>query len=186
MRELSLHIMDIIENGLGAGADLITLSIVEDKKKNWLKITITDNGSGIPEEMQEKVLDPFFTTRTTRRVGLGLSLIREASRRCNGEFNIKSKEGEGTEVSVSFELNHIDLAPIGNMASSLTALIMGNPDVDFVYTHEVDGNIFHLDTRQVREELEGLPLNHPEVIKYLASVIRESLTDLKKGNSTST
>lgn len=186
MRELSLHIMDIIENGLGAGADLITLSIVEDKKKNWLKITITDNGSGIPEEMQEKVLDPFFTTRTTRRVGLGLSLIREASRRCNGEFNIKSKEGEGTEVSVSFELNHIDLAPIGNMASSLTALIMGNPDVDFVYTHEVDGNIFHLDTRQVREELEGLTLNHPEVIKYLASVIRESLTDLKKGNSTST
>ena len=186
MRELSLHIMDIIENGLGAGADLITLSIVEDKKKNWLKITITDNGSGIPEEMQEKVLDPFFTTRTTRRVGLGLSLIREASRRCNGEFNIKSKEGEGTEVSVSFELNHIDLAPMGNMASSLTALIMGNPDVDFVYTHEVDGNIFHLDTRQIREELEGLPLNHPEVIKYLASVIQESLTDLKKGNSTST
>lgn len=172
--------MDIIENGITAGATLIALSIVEDKKENWLRITITDNGRGMPDEMLQEVIDPFFTTRTTRRVGLGLSLFREASRRCDGEFNIKSKEGEGTEVSASFRLDHIDLAPLGDMAGSLTTLIMGNSDVDFVYNHELDGKVFHLDTRQVKEELDGLAINHPEVIKYLAGTIRDSLADLRK------
>jgi hypothetical protein len=170
--------MDIIENGLAAGATLIGLSVLEDRKGNWLQITITDNGRGISEEMLEGVMDPFITSRTTRRVGLGLSLFREASRRCDGEFNIESKEGEGTEVFASFRLNHIDLAPLGDMAGSLTALIMGNSHVDFVYTHQVDDNMFQLDTRQIKEELDGVPLDHPEVITYLASTIRESLADL--------
>ncbi len=180
MRELSLHIMDIIENGLAAGATLTTLSVVENKEENRLQITITDNGRGMSEEMLKKVLDPFFTTRTTRRVGLGLSLFREASIRCDGEFNIASKEGEGTEVCASFRLNHIDLAPLGDMSGSLTGLIIGNPDVDFLYTHDVDGNTFHLDTRQVKKELDSLPINHPKVLIYLANVIRESLADLYK------
>ena len=181
MRELSLHIMDVMENGIAAGATLITLKISEDTKGNLLRISIADNGAGIPEEMLEKVLDPFYTTRTTRRVGLGLSLFREASRRCEGEFGINSKEGEGTEVSASFRLDHIDLAPMGDVVGSLTSLIVGNAQVDFVYTHEVDGKVFKLDTREVKQELDGVEITHPNVIKFLGDLIRESLAEIRKG-----
>jgi hypothetical protein len=125
------------------------------------------------------VLDPFFTTKTTRRVGFGLSLFREASRRCDGEFAIRSKEGEGTEVSASFRLDHIDLAPLGDMASTMTSLIMGNPGVDFSYTHERDGKEFRIDTREIKGGLEDVPITHPEVIKTLGESIRECFQDLK-------
>ena len=168
--------MDIIENGVTAGASLIRLRIEEDRVQNRLRITIADNGCGMNGEMLKRALDPFFTTRTTRRVGLGLSLLREASKRCEGEFQIQSKEEEGTEVNVSFRLDHIDLAPMGDMAGSLASLIMGNSDVDFVYTHYVDAEVFELDTRQIKAELDGVPIDHPEVIQYLKSTIRDSLS----------
>lgn len=170
--------MDIIENGVAAGATLIELCVQEDRKNNWLRITISDNGSGMSEEVLQQAVDPFFTTRKTRRVGLGLSLIREASKRCDGEFSITSKKGEGTEVQASFRLDHIDLAPLGDMAGSMTSLIMGNSNVDFVYTHRVDGKVFHLDTRQIKEELDGIPINHPKVFAYLLNTIRDSLAGL--------
>ncbi|MDB9822489.1 ATP-binding protein [Deltaproteobacteria bacterium] len=178
MRELSLHIMDVIENGITAGADLITLKIAEDRKSNLLTIVIIDNGSGIPENILETIMDPFFTTRTTRRVGLGLSLFREASKRCSGEFNISSKEGEGTRISASFQLDHIDMAPVGDMSGSLSCLIMGNSEVDFLYSHEVDGKSFQIDTRHIRDELDGVPINNLEVIKYITRTISESLEEL--------
>lgn len=179
MRELSLHIMDIVENGVAAGAKGVHISVVEDTNKNLLRISIKDNGRGIPAPLLDKVLDPFYTTRTTRRVGFGLSLFREAARRCDGEFTLQSKEGEGTEVCASFRLDHIDLAPLGDMASSMTSLIMGNPEVDFTYTHERNGRAFQINTRQLREELEDLPITHPEVMKYIGDSIRESLQELK-------
>ena len=179
MRELSMHIMDVVENGLIAGADLIDISIVEDSQENWLRVAITDNGRGIPAEKLDMVVDPFYTTHSTRGVGLGLPLWREASRRCAGEFSIESKEGEGTKVYASFRLDHIDLAPWGDMAGTLTGLIVGNPRVDFVYTHAVDGEVFRLATRQIKQELDGLPLDHPEVIAYLTGAIRDSLAELK-------
>jgi len=178
LKELSLHVMDIIENGLSAGATLITLMVEEEKDRDHLQITIIDNGHGMSEEMLANALDPFFTTRTTRRVGLGLSMIREASRRCDGHFDIKSKEGEGTEVRTSFRLSHIDRAPLGDIASSLTSLIMGNPEVDFVYTHRVDDKTFEMDTRDVKEALDGLSIQVPEVIRNLAHMIRDSVSDL--------
>jgi anti-sigma regulatory factor (Ser/Thr protein kinase) len=180
LREMSLHIMDIVENGIGAGAKLIDISVTEDRKHNRLEIVIRDNGRGIPENLMEKVMDPFYTTRTTRRVGLGLSLFREASRRCDGEFAVKSKEGEGTEISASFRLDHIDLAPLGDMAGSLTSLILGNPNVDFVYTHSVGDKEFQLDTRKIKEELEGVEIIHPEVIRFIGDLVRQSLADIRK------
>ena len=178
MRELSLHILDIVENGLRAGAKLIDININEDREKNRLNIEIRDNGHGLSEEMLQKVLDPFFTTKTTRRVGLGLSLLRESCKRCDGEFNIISKEGVGTEVHASFRLDHIDLAPMGDIAGTMISLIIGNPDNDFNYTHEVNGEKFELDTRDIKKELDGLPINHPDVIRFLTKGIRDSLSDL--------
>ena len=179
MRELSLHIMDIVENSVAAGATQVHISVIEDTARNLLRISIKDDGRGIPEHRLDQVLDPFYTTRTTRRVGLGLSLFREASRRCDGEFTLHSREAEGTEVSASFRLDHIDLAPVGDMASSMTGLIMGNPEVDFIYTHERKGKSFQLDTREVRKELEDSPITHPEVIKFIGDSIRESLEEIK-------
>jgi len=171
--------MDIAENGIGAGASLIDIAVREDIKGNRLKIGIKDNGRGIPADLLDHVMDPFYTTRTTRRVGLGLSLFREASKRCEGDFKITSREGEGTEVTASFRLDHIDLAPLGNMAGSLTSLIVGNPQVDFVYTHEVDGKVFRLDTREVKKELEGVDITNPQVILFLGDLIRESLAEIR-------
>ena len=181
MRELSLHIMDIVENGISAGATLIRITITEDIKANRLKIEIRDNGRGISREKMEKVMDPFYTTRTTRRVGLGLSLFKEASKRCEGEFRLTSEEGKGTEVLATFRRNHIDLAPLGDMAGSLTSLIMGNPEVDFLYTHRVDEEDLVIDTREIKNALDGLTINDPHVIKYISDTIRESITDLRAG-----
>lgn len=183
MRDFSLHIMDIIENGLNGGATLIGLTVVEERKNNWLRITITDNGRGIPEDMLKKVLDPFYTTRITRRVGLGLSLFREASKRCDGEFSIISEEGKGTQVDATFRLDHIDLPPMGDLASTMTTLIVGNQGVDFVYAHEVEGDTFQLDTRDIRKELDGVEISHPQVVKYIGDTIRESLDELRKGGN---
>jgi hypothetical protein len=174
-----MHIMDIVENGLSAGADLIDISVVEDSRENWLRITIVDNGCGIPSEKLDVVVDPFYTTHPTRRVGLGLPLWREASRRCDGEFSIESEENKGTRVYTSFRLNHIDLPPWGDMAGALTGLIVGNPEADFIYAHSVDGEVFRLATDQIKQELDGLPLDHPEVIAYLTGAIRDSLAELK-------
>lgn len=180
MRELSLHIIDIVENSLAAGASFIMITVTEDLKGNILTITINDNGRGITPEKMKKVLDPFFTTRTTRRVGLGLSLFRETSRRCEGEFTIASKESQGTEVSATFRLDHIDVPPMGNLGAGLIGLIMGYPDVDFYFKHTVDGNHFELDTRIIRKELEEVPLNNPEVYKYLKSIIGAYEQEIRK------
>ena len=181
MREISLHIMDMIENGLDAGASLIDLSIVEDRKERRLRITIKDNGRGVPESMLDQITDPFVTTRTTRRVGLGLSLFKEAAKRCDGTFEIQSKRGEGTVVRASFRTDHIDTPPLGDMAGSLTSLIVTHPEVDFVYTHEANKDEFEMDTRQIKAELDDVPIHHPEVMTVLARSIREFLDGIKPG-----
>jgi hypothetical protein len=171
--------MDIIENGISAGADLITLEVSENQKKDLLEIEVIDNGRGIPEKELEKVMDPFYTTRTTRRVGLGLSLFKEAAKRCNGKFMLSSGEGAGTEVYASFQMGHIDTPPMGDMAGSFSCLVMGNPEVDFVYVHEINNESFKIDTRHIKQELDGIPINNAEVIRYITNTVRESLEELK-------
>jgi len=181
LRELSLHLIDIAENGIAAGADLITIKVSEREKDNLMEIAIADNGRGIPSALLEKVADPFFTTKTTRRIGLGLSLFQDAATRCEGEFHIRSEEGKGTEVSASFKLDHIDLAPLGDMAGSISCLIMGNPGVDFSYAHEINGESFIMDTRDIRKELDDVAINTPEVIRWIMNTINDSLKSLKSG-----
>jgi hypothetical protein len=176
LRELSLHILDVAENGINAGGTLIRITVIEDSKENRLTIKIADNGRGIPEDMISKIVDPFYTTRTTRKVGLGLGLFREACKRCEGDLEIRSKEGEGTEVTATFRRDHIDLPPLGDMAGTMVSLVIGNEDVDFLYTHVIDGRRFELDTRQVKAELEDVPIYNPEVIGYLTQTIREFIS----------
>jgi len=182
MREISLHIMDIAENGITAGADCIQIVVDEARNENRLKIEIKDNGKGIPNNMVGKAIDPFVTTRTTRRVGLGLSLLKAAAERCDGEFALASEPGKGTRVKAIFQYDHIDRSPLGDMASSVITLIAGNPDVDFVYIHILDGKNFTMDTRDIRKELGDISLTNPTVIHHLTQSIKEELGRLKQKN----
>ena len=182
MRELSLHILDIAENGITAGADCIHILVEEARSADLLTINITDNGQGMPVEKIKKLTDPFVTSRTTRRVGLGLSLLATAAERCEGRLKVKTEPGAGTQVVATFRYGHIDRAPVGDMAATITTLIMGNPQIDFVYTHIIDGEDFSLDTRELKAEMGDLSLTNPVVIHHLTASIRNSLGQLTAKN----
>lgn len=178
MRELSLHLLDIVENSLRAGATLIEMTVTEDSREDWLIFTVADNGPGMPTDKLNNPSDPFITTRTVRRVGLGLSLLSAAAQRCDGRLEIDSTPGRGTKVTASFRHSHIDRAPIGDMASTLATLIMGNPEADYVYTHLIDGRDFSLDTREIKAQMPDLSLQDPAVIHHLTETIRSNLQQL--------
>ncbi len=180
MEDLSLHILDVAENGISAGADLIKIAVEEDLRRDTLTITIEDNGRGMEPEFLAKVLDPFVTTRTTRKVGLGLSLFQQSAREAEGDLEIRSTPGQGTSVRAYMSHSHIDRKPMGNMAETVITLIEGNPDTDFVYNHIKDGRKFVLDTREIREELEEIPLNNPEVIRFLRENLIQGLNELNE------
>ncbi len=179
MEDISLHILDIAENSVAAGATIIEIEIIEDTAKDSLSIKIKDNGKGIPEELVEKVLDPFYTTRKTRHVGFGLSLLAQSAKETGGDISIKSEENVGTVITASFKHSHIDRRPMGNIADTFLVLIAGNPDIDFVFTYIRDDSDFSLDTRQIRAELDGIPLNFPPAISLIRNYLKESLSDIK-------
>lgn len=175
MQDFSLHILDIAENSIGAGAKRIEIKIVEDIKNDRLTIEINDDGKGMSQEMVSKVLDPFVTTRTTRRVGLGLSLFAQAARACNGEVHIESELDKGTRLVGTFQLSHIDLKPWGSMVDTLITLIVGNPDIDFFYQHKKDDFEYTLDTTTIKKELEGVPISNPAVVNAIKGDLQENL-----------
>jgi len=178
LRELSLHILDVVENGITAGADIIRIQVEESRAEDLLSIKISDNGRGIPAAKLAKLQDPFITSRTTRRVGLGLSLLAAAAQRCDGKLEVEAVAAGGTEVRASFRRSHIDRAPLGDMASTMATLMMGNSHIDFVYTHVIDGEEFSLDTREIKKELGDHSLEDPMVIHQLGESIRTSLNQL--------
>lgn len=173
MEDISLHILDIAENALKAGATRIEIRIFEDIDKDILKVQIIDNGSGMSEEMVQTVTDPFVTTRTERRVGLGLPLLAEAARMTGGDIEIKSSPGKVTSIEADFVYRHIDRKPLGDLIRTMMALIVGNPAVDFSYHHQKGNHDYCLDTTELRKHLEEIPINHPDVV----SLIKKNLTD---------
>lgn len=180
MRELSLHILDALENSVEAGATRIELLIEENLRNDMLTIVIRDNGRGMSQEFVQQVLDPFVTTRTTRHVGLGLPLFAAAAQRCNGGLRIESEPGTGTTVTATFQHSHIDRAPLGDIVGSLMAVLLSERPLDIYYKHSVDGRTFELDTADVRHELGDIPLSHPQVREWLESVLAEGLQSLQR------
>jgi anti-sigma regulatory factor (Ser/Thr protein kinase) len=178
MIELALHILDIAENSVRAGAKTVFIDITEDRMKDRLEIEIRDNGAGMDEATLEKAMDPFYTSKKVRRVGLGLPMLREAAIRAGGSFTIDSHVGVGTRVSVGFQLSHIDRQPLGDLAGAFMVLIAGNADVDFVCRHECGGRVFTLDTREIRSEMGDIPMNHTEVLRFIRQHIMEGLKDI--------
>lgn len=173
MEDLSLHILDIAENSIEAQAKKIEIRILENDEKDLLSLEIIDNGRGMDREVIKKVLDPFYTTKKTRRFGLGLSLLAEAAKAANGQFKIDSKPGQGTRIKATFQSSHIDTKPIGDMAGTMITLIMGHPEIDFRYTHEVNNLEYSLDTEEIKSRLNGVSITSPEVLKYIRNNINE-------------
>lgn len=167
MQELSLHILDIVQNSISASADSIEIEIEEDSERDVLVISIRDNGHGIPREHLSQAVDPFYTSRQTRKVGLGLSLLQQAAVQSGGYLDISSEEEKGTVVRAFFKHSHIDRMPLGDIAKTMSILIIGNPQVDFTYYHRVERDEFRFDTRSIREELDGIPLNNPPVVGFI-------------------
>ena len=178
MLELSLHILDVVENSTRAGATNIEITLVEDTCKDTLSLEIEDNGSGMSEDVLKKAMDPFFTTKTVRDVGLGLPMLAQAAERTDGKFIIESKGGEGTRVAVEFKLSHIDRQPLGDIASTLVTLIAGNTDVDFIYRHKHNDREYILDTRDVKREIDDVPINHVEVLHFIREHVQEGLKEI--------
>lgn len=175
MQDLSLHILDVVENSITAGAKNIEISVSEDLAKDLLSIEIRDDGKGMDQEFAERVLDPFVTTRKERKVGLGLSLFAETARMSNGHLSIRSDAQGGTRVKALFQHSHIDRKPLGDLGSTLTTLIAGNPRIDFVYCHVKDGMKFFLDSKELKAQLKSQSLASSEGRK----AVREKLNGLK-------
>ncbi|GAB6100023.1 ATP-binding protein [Halanaerocella petrolearia] len=178
MRELSLHILDIIQNSITANSSLIKLVINEDSQEDQLTIEITDDGQGMKEA--KAALDPFWTSRNTRSVGLGLPLFKAAAERCEGDFELKSRPEEGTRVKATFKLSHIDRAPLGDLAGTIIACLTSSPKVDFLYYHQVDSQNFEFDTREIKAELGGeLSINNPQVLQWVEKYLTNNLEQLR-------
>lgn len=176
MPELSLNILDVTQNSVTAGATLIQISISADTAMDRLTIQISDNGCGMTEEQVRNVTDPFFTSRKTRKVGLGIPFFKMAAELTGGSFTIESQVGVGTTTTAIFGLSSIDRMPLGNMADTMSVLIGPNPDIDFVLTMEKDGAGFVMDTRSFREVLgPEIPLSEPQVLQYVESFINENI-----------
>ena len=179
MEELSLHLLDLIQNSVKAGASLIEIIITE--KAGLLTIELNDNGCGMSEEFLQRVESPFTTTRTTRKVGLGLPLLKMTAQATGGEMSIASKPGEGTTVRVTFGLSHIDRPPMGDVPGVLYTLVLMNPTTDFRFALDYDGKTFALDTREVREAVAPIPLNHPEISAWIRDCLKQNIDELHGG-----
>jgi len=180
MKEISLHILDLVQNSIHAHAKQVEIEIIEDIPGNKLEVIITDDGDGLNQDTLKQIQDPFFTTKN-KKTGLGIPLFKQHAEMTGGSFNIKSEAGSGTIVHAVFEHNHIDRQPLGNIATTLTGLIRTNPDIRFRYKHSNGTKAFELDTCEITKELDGLKITNMEVIRFLEHMIQENLLEIKSG-----
>jgi hypothetical protein len=179
LRELSLHILDIAENSVGAKAKNIEVCVVEDTKSDRLQIMIKDNGKGMNPQSVAQVTNPFFTSRTTRKVGLGIPFLKEAAESCNGYLKIESAEGIGTTMEVEFQRSHIDRMPLGDLESTFLNLLVGYPDVHWIFRYRMDNKEFILDDGLIKKELVEIPLSDPIVLSYLRKLISDRMDEIR-------
>lgn len=175
MEDLSLHLLDIAENSIDAGATRVDIIIKESSAADILTFGISDNGRGMDAAMLEKVCDPFFTTKKVRKFGLGIPLLKQAAEECDGSFSIDSSPGKGTTTTALFRRSHIDRKPLGNIGSSMAVLIAGHPDMDFTLTYERDSFSYRFDSSALKENLDGVPINLPDVLKLVQEDINEAI-----------
>lgn len=178
MKDLSLHILDIVQNSIRAKSKLIEISIDELPDADRFVITITDDGTGMTDEELKRAVDPFYTSRTTRKVGLGLSLFRQNAEQTGGNLHIESEPGKGTKVTATFGFHHLDRPVMGDLVGCLLILICSPGDIDYVFQHKTPSGEYVLDTREIRKTLEDVPIDHPEVRSFLKEMIAGNLEQI--------
>ena len=178
MRELSLNVLDIAQNSISAGALLVEIEVIEDSVNHDLLIGIYDDGKGMTPEQLESVRDPFFTTRTTRKVGMGIPLFKFAAEMTGGRLEMESEVGVGTKVRAYFKTDHLDFTPIGDMTSTIITLVTMNLHMDFIYRRKLNSDEFTVDTRQLKEILGDVPLNEPSIVSWIQQYINENTKQL--------
>jgi hypothetical protein len=178
MNNLSMHILDIVQNSISGGASFIEIRINVQTDKNVFEITIVDNGCGIDEEMLSHVTDPYTTTRTTRKVGLGLPLLKHTAEQANGYIKVYSEKDYGTKVYAVLQNDHIDRPDLGDIAGTIVLLATANPKIEIKYIHRVNDKQYIFETREIKEVLEGIPLNEPKIRNYLKEMISENINEL--------
>ncbi|MCS7233702.1 MAG: ATP-binding protein [Synergistetes bacterium] len=181
MEELSLNILDIVENSVSAGASIIKILLEVSEKNDVLKIVIEDNGKGMEKDEAVKALDPFYTSKSGKRVGLGLPIFAQVAEGCGGSLTIDSEKGKGTKVTVQMKLNHIDRPPLGDLSSTILTIIAGHADIDFFIYVKTDYGEFKIDTREIKEVLGKEALFHPEVIRFVKEDIEREINAILKG-----
>ena len=181
MRELSLNVMDVAQNSVRAEADLVTVKVEGSDMDDFLTITIADNGCGMTQEQVQQVIDPFFTTRTTRKVGLGVPLFKLSAEQTGGSFDIQSEKGVGTTTTATYVKSHVDMTPLGDINDTMKILIQCNPQIDFVYTCTTDNGSFTLDTRELREVLGDVSLDTPDVLLWIGDYLEENTKNIYGG-----
>ncbi|PID95621.1 MAG: ATP-binding protein [Bacteroidetes bacterium] len=177
MKDLSLHILDIVQNAIKAKATVIEISI-KDVNNSTLDVDIIDNGSGIEPDMLKNIADPYTTSRTTRKVGLGIPLFKQNAERTGGHLTITSEVGKGTELTAQFHQDNIDCLPLGDVSGVVALLVNANPTIDFKYTHTVDNNTYIFNTVEVKEVLGDTPINSTEVHLFIKEMIKENIEEL--------
>jgi len=178
MEDLSLHILDIAENSIAAEASRIEITIKENIRKDLLSIEITDNGKGLDPDIVSSVTDPFYTTRKTRDVGLGLALFNEAAKSSNGNLTIQSQKGKGTKVTATFQLSNIDRKPMGDIGETLLILIIGNPQTSFSFTYQKNNKKFSFDTERIKHSINDQLPSSSENIRFIAGTLNDGLKSL--------
>lgn len=179
MRELSLHIIDIVENSVAAGASNIQIEVEENLIKDYLRINVQDNGMGMNLEVLNQVTDPFYTSRTTRRVGLGIPLLKAAAESCNGQFDIQSTPGLGTLVNIIFQHSHIDRMPLGDLPSTFLNLLVGHPQIHWLFKYQYNENVFICDDKQIKDILGDISLTEPTVLAFLRKYLCDGIVGIQ-------
>lgn len=179
MKEIALHLLDLAENSVSAGARTVKITICEDRDADLLTVSIEDDGRGMTPEMVRMVTDPFFTSRTTRKVGLGIPLFKAAAEAAGGGLEIESTPGAGTRVQARFQHSHIDRMPLGNLSATFLGLSVAHPEVHWVFRYIARAGgaeeTFEYDDQPIKETLDGLPITHPDVLAWLRGTLEEGL-----------
>lgn len=184
MKEISLHLLDIAENSIAAGAKRIRIIVKEDSRSDLLQMIIEDNGRGMSADMVKRVVDPFTTTRTTRKVGLGIPLLKASAEACNGFLTIESQIGMGTKLTVQFQRSHIDRMPLGDLITTILNLLVANPQVHWIFKYEYNGNFFCFDDVPIKNELHDLPLTEPAILKCIKEMLKSGIMEVNPDFST--
>ncbi|MCX6054643.1 MAG: ATP-binding protein [Chloroflexi bacterium] len=179
MKELSLHILDITENSISAKAKQINIDVIENANLDLLKISIKDDGNGMDTNMLATVVDPFVTSRTTRKVGLGIPLLKAAAESCNGSFSIQSQVGVGTQLDVVFQYSHIDRMPLGDLSSTMLQMVVSNPQIHWIFKYQYNEHVFFFDDEPIKNELADISLTEPIILNFLRDLFETGISEAR-------